>query len=93
LILAGDSSLHFVALRMTDICLLEEEVVSSTAANHLLLSPKFSKYLSFWAKRRTVYTVRWTSSPKAISYFLPDSIDNIYWFSKYDFYIWNQTNL
>jgi len=45
--LAGDSSLHFIALRMTDIYLLEEEVVGGTAANHLLLSPEFSKYLSF----------------------------------------------
>ncbi len=45
--LTGDSSLHFVALRMTDICHLEEEVFGGTAAKHLLLSPKLSKYLSF----------------------------------------------
>jgi hypothetical protein len=45
--LAGDSSLHFVALRMTGICVLEEEVVGGTAANNLLLFPKLSKYLSF----------------------------------------------
>ena len=31
------SSLHFVSLRMTDICALEEEVIGGSAANHLLL--------------------------------------------------------
>jgi hypothetical protein len=36
--LAGDSSLHFVALRMTDICVFKEEVVGGRAANNLLLS-------------------------------------------------------
>jgi hypothetical protein len=36
--LAGDSSLHFVSLRMIDICVFEEEVVGGCAANHLLLS-------------------------------------------------------
>jgi hypothetical protein len=35
--LLEDSSLHFVSLRMTDICVFEEEVVGGTAANHLLL--------------------------------------------------------
>jgi len=37
--LAGDSSLHFIALRMTGICVLEleEEIVGGSAANYLLL--------------------------------------------------------
>jgi len=35
--LAWDSSLHFVSLRMTDICVFEEEEVGGCAANLLLL--------------------------------------------------------
>ena len=35
------SSLHFVSLRMTDICVFEEEVVGGYAANHLFLHYNF----------------------------------------------------
>jgi hypothetical protein len=35
--LPGDSSLHFVSLRMTDTWIFEEEVVGGSTSNHLLL--------------------------------------------------------
>ena len=35
--LEGDSSLHFVSLRMTDTCVFEEGVVGGTASNNPLL--------------------------------------------------------
>ncbi len=36
--LKGDSSLHFVSLRMTDNCVLEGGVVGGDASNHPSLS-------------------------------------------------------
>jgi hypothetical protein len=36
--LAGDSSLHYVLLRMTDNCVFEDGVVVSSAANYPILS-------------------------------------------------------
>ncbi len=35
--LAGDSSLHFVSLRMTVICVIEDGVVGGCASNHPIL--------------------------------------------------------
>jgi hypothetical protein len=50
MILSGDSSLLRLmsdTLRMTDISVLEEDVVGGCAANHILLSSTPSTYLSF----------------------------------------------
>ena len=35
--LEGDSSLHFVSLRMTDTCVFEDGVVGGCASNHPIL--------------------------------------------------------